>query len=30
MTQLITKIDVPADVPSAQQGRYEENVQTVT
>jgi fructose-bisphosphate aldolase/6-deoxy-5-ketofructose 1-phosphate synthase len=30
MTQLITKIDVPADVPSAQQGRYEENIQTVT
>jgi fructose-bisphosphate aldolase/6-deoxy-5-ketofructose 1-phosphate synthase len=30
MTQLITKIDVPADVPSAQQARYEENVQTVT
>jgi fructose-bisphosphate aldolase/6-deoxy-5-ketofructose 1-phosphate synthase len=30
MTQLVTKIDVPADVPSAQQGRYEENIQTIT
>lgn len=30
MTQLLTKIDVPADVPSAEQARYEQNVQTVT
>jgi len=30
MTQLLTKIDVPADVPSAQQGRYEQNFQTMT
>jgi fructose-bisphosphate aldolase/6-deoxy-5-ketofructose 1-phosphate synthase len=30
MTQLATKIDVPADVPSAQQARYEQNFQTMT
>lgn len=30
MTQLLTKIDVPADVPSSQQGLYEQNYQTVT
>jgi len=30
MTQLLTKIDVPADVPSSQQGRYEQNYQTMT
>ncbi len=30
MTQLLTKVDVPADVPSAQQARYEENFQTMT
>ncbi len=30
MTQLLTKIDVPADVPSSQQGLYEQNFQTVT
>lgn len=30
MTQLLTKIDVPADVPSSQQGLYEENFQTMT
>jgi len=30
MTQLVTKIDVPADVPSAQQGRYEENIHLIT
>ncbi len=30
MTQLLTKIDVPADVPSSQQARYEENFQTMT
>jgi len=30
MTQLLTRIDVPADVPSAHQARYEENFQTMT
>ena len=30
MTQLLTKIDVPADVPSSQQGLYEQNYQTLT
>ena len=30
MTQLLTKVDVPADVPSALQGRYEENFQIMT
>ena len=30
MTQLLTKVDVPADVPSSQQARYEENFQTMT
>ncbi len=30
MTQLLTKIDVPADVPSAMRARYEENFQTMT
>src|SRR5262245_25004931 len=30
MTQLLTKIDVPADVPSSQQGLYEQNYQTMT
>jgi fructose-bisphosphate aldolase / 6-deoxy-5-ketofructose 1-phosphate synthase len=30
MTQLLTRIDVPADVPSSQQARYEENFQTMT
>jgi fructose-bisphosphate aldolase/6-deoxy-5-ketofructose 1-phosphate synthase len=30
MTQLLTKIDVPADVPSAMKARYEENFQTMT
>jgi len=30
MTQLLTKVDVPADVPSAMQGRYEENFQIMT
>lgn len=30
MTQLLTKIDVPADVPSSEQARYEENIQTMT
>jgi fructose-bisphosphate aldolase/6-deoxy-5-ketofructose 1-phosphate synthase len=30
MTQLLTKIDVPADVPSALKGRYEENFHTMT
>ena len=30
MTQLLTRIDVPADVPSREQGRYEENLQTMT
>jgi fructose-bisphosphate aldolase/6-deoxy-5-ketofructose 1-phosphate synthase len=30
MTQLLTKVDVPADVPSAQQGQYEDNFQTMT
>jgi fructose-bisphosphate aldolase/6-deoxy-5-ketofructose 1-phosphate synthase len=30
MTQLLTRVDVPADVPSALQGRYEQNFQTMT
>jgi len=30
MTTLLTKIDVPADVPSAMKARYEENFQTMT
>ena len=30
MTQLLTKVDVPADVPAAQKARYEENFQTMT
>jgi fructose-bisphosphate aldolase/6-deoxy-5-ketofructose 1-phosphate synthase len=30
MTQLLTKVDVPADVPSSQQARYEQNFQTMT
>ncbi|TAK64600.1 MAG: aldolase [Dehalococcoidia bacterium] len=30
MTQLLTRVDVPADVPSSQQARYEENFQTMT
>src|SRR4029078_6674729 len=30
MTQLLTKVDVPADVPSAMQGQYEENFQVMT
>ena len=30
MTQLLTKVSVPADVPAAQQARYEENFQTMT
>ncbi|MBF6599363.1 MAG: aldolase [Dehalococcoidia bacterium] len=30
MTQLLTRVDVPADVPSAQQSRYEQNFQTMT
>lgn len=30
MTQLLTKIDVPADVPSSLQGVYEQNYQTMT
>ena len=30
MTQLLTRIEVPADVPSREQGRYEENFQTMT
>ena len=30
MTQLLTRIDVPADVPSNEQARYEQNIQTMT
>ena len=30
MTQLLTKIDVPADVPSSKQAEYESNLQTMT
>jgi fructose-bisphosphate aldolase/6-deoxy-5-ketofructose 1-phosphate synthase len=30
MTQVLTRVDVPADVPSALQGRYEQNFQTMT
>ncbi len=30
MTQLLTKVGVPADVPAAQKARYEENFQTMT
>jgi fructose-bisphosphate aldolase/6-deoxy-5-ketofructose 1-phosphate synthase len=30
MTQLLTKVDVPADVPAAQKARYEENFRTMT
>src|SRR5512135_2782850 len=30
MTQLLTKVSVPADVPSSQQARYEQNFQTMT
>ena len=30
MTQLLTKVDVPADVPSPAQARYEENFQMMT
>ena len=30
MTQLLTRVDVPADVPSVNRGQYEENYQTVT
>lgn len=30
MTQLLTKVSVPADVPSSQQGVYEQNFQTMT
>jgi fructose-bisphosphate aldolase/6-deoxy-5-ketofructose 1-phosphate synthase len=30
VTQLLTRVDVPADVPSAQRSRYEENFQTMT
>ena len=30
MTQVVTKIAVPADVPAAQRALYEENIQTVT
>ena len=30
MTQLLTKIDVPADVPAPLKARYEENFQTMT
>jgi fructose-bisphosphate aldolase/6-deoxy-5-ketofructose 1-phosphate synthase len=30
MTQLLTRVDVPADVPSARQGRYEQNFNLIT
>jgi fructose-bisphosphate aldolase/6-deoxy-5-ketofructose 1-phosphate synthase len=30
MTQVLTKVDVPADVPSSMQGLYEQNFQTMT
>jgi fructose-bisphosphate aldolase/6-deoxy-5-ketofructose 1-phosphate synthase len=30
MTQLLTKVDVPADVPASMQGLYEQNWQTMT
>lgn len=30
MTQLLTRVDVPADVPAAQKARYEEHFQTMT
>jgi fructose-bisphosphate aldolase/6-deoxy-5-ketofructose 1-phosphate synthase len=30
MTTLLTKVDVPADVPSEHKGLYEQNIQTVT
>ena len=30
MTQLLTRVDVPADVPFPQQSHYEENFQTMT
>ena len=30
MTQLLTRIDVPADVPAPLKARYEENFQTMT
>ena len=30
MTQLLTRVDVPADVPSSLQSQYEQNFQTMT